>query len=93
VKLKGLFVSTLVLSIFVASSEINAGELSGNISLEGRYFNSDGAFTGQQEKGCMPPDCQVLLRALTTPTARQRSVRFVRSENTNPLHDQSNPLA
>ena len=54
-KIKGLFVSTLVLSTFVASfvasSEIKAGELSGNISLEGRYFNSDGAFAGQQKKG------------------------------------------
>lgn len=49
VKIKTLlvfFTSTLALS-----AGASAGELSGNISLEGRYFNSDGAFPDQQKSG------------------------------------------
>ena len=44
------FFSLFVLAA-LSSSMLSAGELSGNISLEGRYFTSDGAFSGQQEGG------------------------------------------
>ena len=44
-------VVTSVVSILTLSSWANAGELSGNISLEGRYFDSAGAFLGQQKNG------------------------------------------
>ncbi len=46
------YLKAIPLSILLASScSIAAGELSGNISLEGRYFNSAGAFPDQQKKG------------------------------------------
>ncbi len=44
-------VSTLFISTLGVSTGVSAGELSGNISLEGRYFNSDGAFPDQQKNG------------------------------------------
>ncbi len=44
-----LILSALLATL--ASASISAGELSGNISLQGRYFNSDGAFPGQQKNG------------------------------------------
>ncbi len=43
--------STLFISTLGVSTGVSAGELSGNISLEGRYFNSDGAFPDQQKNG------------------------------------------
>ena len=39
------------LAVLASSSAIVAGELSGNISLEGRYFPSDPAFAGQEKTG------------------------------------------
>jgi len=44
--LQGVLASALVLSGFVAQAEV-----SGNISLEGRYFNDKGAFPNQQKNG------------------------------------------
>lgn len=44
-------VSILFISTLGVSTGVSAGELSGNISLEGRYFNSDGAFSDQQKNG------------------------------------------
>lgn len=49
-------VKTHILRLFIIltlafTTGISAGELSGNISLEGRYFNSDGAFPDQQKNG------------------------------------------
>jgi len=38
-------------SVLVLSSFSVQAEVSGNISLEGRYFNSEGAFPNQQKKG------------------------------------------
>ena len=46
-----LLISTLTFSMLAVSAGVSAGELSGNISLEGRYFNSDGAFPDQQKNG------------------------------------------
>jgi len=42
---------TVVLFTLLLSSVVCAGELSGNISLEGRYFNSEGTFQKQQKTG------------------------------------------
>lgn len=42
--------TALILASFVSTS-ISAAELSGNVTLEGRYFPSDGAHPGQQTDG------------------------------------------
>ena len=39
------------LALLASSSAVVAGELSGNISLEGRYFPSEPAYAGQEETG------------------------------------------
>ena len=39
------------LALLVSSPAVFAGELSGNISLEGRYFPSDPAYAGQEKTG------------------------------------------
>jgi len=49
--MKTIYVPILVTSMLALSSWASAGELSGNISLEGRYFDSAGAFLGQQKNG------------------------------------------
>ncbi len=46
----GVYFLPLLLPVFLSSSGF-AGELSGNISLEGRYFNHQGAFADQQKNG------------------------------------------
>lgn len=50
-KTNRLLLSILVISTLAVSTWVSAGELSGNISLEGRYFTSDGAFPDQQKNG------------------------------------------
>ena len=51
VKTNRLLISALVASMLALSTGVSAGELSGNISLEGRYFTSAGAFPDQQKNG------------------------------------------
>ena len=49
--LKKILVSGISLALTTLSLTAMAGELSGNISLEGRYFPNNGAFLGQQKAG------------------------------------------
>ena len=39
------------LALLASSSAVIAGDLSGNISLEGRYFPTEPAYAGQEETG------------------------------------------
>ena len=49
---KPLLIS-VICSAILLPNVVNAGDFSGNISLEGRYFSSDGAFPKQQKVGGM----------------------------------------